>query len=121
MTRRNGAGRRWPSARTAVALSLAVNAALGVPGQFALFYPYVVARDVLARLGVGSPGIPFRDGYAGALMIGIPLLAVWAGMLVAVNVVILRRTPVSRRSYWFLAVLVASASATAQLVYHLLC
>ncbi len=99
-------------------MAIALNTALGFLGQFALFYPYYVARDWAAGLGIGSPGIPFRDGYGGALLIGIPLVAAWAALSALANGVVLRRASVSRRPYWIFAMAVALLSAIVQLRWN---
>lgn len=96
-----------------------LNSALGFLGQFAVFYPYFVARDWLAKLGVVSYGIPFRDGYAPALILGLALIAVFAAIMAAVNFVVLRYASVSRRLYWYSAFLVALASSVVQLYWHM--
>ncbi|UBU12573.1 hypothetical protein [Nonomuraea gerenzanensis] len=106
------------SSKAAYLLCLLLNAVLGFLGQFALFYPYFVARDWLARLGFGSPGIPFQDGYLGALSIGLVLVVVFILAMAAVNIVVLRSAPVSRRPYWLCAVLVALASSIFQLLWN---
>ncbi|GAA2212968.1 hypothetical protein GCM10009850_084300 [Nonomuraea monospora] len=103
------------SSRAAYLLSLVLNSLLGFLGQFALFYPYYVARDWLAGLGVAAPGIPFRDGYLGALLIGLVLVAGWVAVMGAVNLAVLRRASVKRRPYWLWAVLVALASSVVHL------
>ncbi|WP_043637177.1 hypothetical protein [Nonomuraea candida] len=107
------------SSKAAYLLCLLLNSVFGVLGQFALFYPYFVARDWLAQLGFGSPGIPFQDGYLGALLIGLVLVVVCTLAMAAVNFVVLRSASVSRRLYWLGAVLVALASSIFQLLWNM--
>lgn len=109
---------RQLSSRTAYLLSLSLNTAVGFLGQFALFYPYFVARDWLAGLGVGSPGIPFRDGYLGALLIGLVLVVAFAAIISASNFAVIRRSSVSRPPYWPFAVFVALLSSVVQLLLN---
>jgi len=99
-------------------LALVLNSMLGFLGQFAIFYPYFVVRDWLAGLGIGVAGIPFRDGYAAALLIGAALVAGYSVMMVAVNVAVLRRASVSQRLYWSFAVSVALVSSVVQLLWN---
>ncbi|WP_283134710.1 hypothetical protein [Rhizohabitans arisaemae] len=112
-----GNNRRLPS-YAAYLLSLFLNSTLGFLGQLALFYPYFVARDWLAGLGIAPWGIPFRDGYSGALLIGIPLVVVFAAITAALNFAVLRFSPPSRRLYWSSAVLVALVSSAVQLLWN---
>lgn len=111
-------GHRLPSPATYL-LSLGLNSAFGFLGQFALFYPYFVARDWLAKLSVGSPGMPFQDGYLGALLIGLVLAVVCAATMAALNLAVLRYASVSRRLYWLCAVLVALVSSVVQLLWNM--
>jgi hypothetical protein len=107
------------SSRTAYLLSLALNTTVGFLGQFALFYPYFVARDWLAGLGFGSPGIPFRDGYLGALLIGLALVVAFATITAASNFAVVRRSSVSRLPYWSSAASVALLSSVVQLLLNM--
>ncbi len=76
-----------------------------------------MVRDLLLpELGAGSPDIPFRDGYSGALVIGGALVFVWVVAVAAVNFAVLRWSSVSRRLYWSFMVLVALVSAVVQLL-----
>ncbi|GII76144.1 hypothetical protein Sru01_11260 [Sphaerisporangium rufum] len=100
-------------------LAFVLNSALGFLGQFAFFYFYYVARDVLANLGIGSWGIPFRDGYLGALVLGFAALTVYAAIMAAANLVVVRFSSVSRRPYWGFAVIVSSASSAVQLLWNM--
>ena len=109
--------RRLPS-RAAYLVSLVLNSALGFLGQGALFYPYFVTRDWPWELGVGSPGIPFCDGYSGAPLIGLPLAVAFAAIMTALNFAVLRHSSVSRRLYRSSAVLVALASSAVQLLWN---
>ncbi|SDI45578.1 hypothetical protein SAMN05421505_15321 [Sinosporangium album] len=119
-SRKDGqAGGRRLSSRTTYLLSLLLNFALGLPGQFALFYPYFVVRNWLAQLGVGTPGIPFHDGYLGALLIGLALTAAWGVITAGINLAVLRYSRASRRLYWPSAVLVALSSSSLLLLWNM--